>query len=58
MVDVLEVDGRVDADFLRRERITMSNSTTLHENGLMSVSQVRRAFVEPTGDLTFIEQKS
>ncbi len=55
---VLIRDGRVDADVLRGERITHEQLlTALHENGLMSVSQVKRAFVEPTGDLTFIEKK-
>jgi len=56
---VLIRDGRLDAEVLRGERITHEQlQTALHENGLLSVSQVKRAFVEPTGDLTFIENKS
>jgi uncharacterized membrane protein YcaP (DUF421 family) len=55
---VLIRDGKVDADVMRGERLTHEQLlTALHENGLMSVAEVKRAFVEPSGDLTFIEKK-
>ncbi|HUQ02161.1 MAG TPA: YetF domain-containing protein [Kofleriaceae bacterium] len=55
---VLIKDGHVDSAVLRRYRITDEDlETSLHQNGLMAVSEVRRAFVEPDGEITVVKAK-
>jgi uncharacterized membrane protein YcaP (DUF421 family) len=51
-------DGRVRPDILRRFRITDDDlRASLHAQGMMSVSEVARGFVEAGGRLTFIKHK-
>jgi uncharacterized membrane protein YcaP (DUF421 family) len=49
-------DGKVDADVLRRYRITDEDlDMALHQNGVLAVSEVRRAFVEADGEITIVK---
>ncbi len=55
---VLIHDGEVRPAILRRYRITATElETALHHNGLLSVAEVARAFVEPDGEITIIKAK-
>jgi uncharacterized membrane protein YcaP (DUF421 family) len=55
---VLIHDGRVRPDTLRRFRITDDDlRAALHAQGMMSVAEVARGFVEAGGKLTFIKRK-
>ena len=55
---VLIRDGRVRPDILRRFRITDDDlRAALHAQGMMSVAEVARGFVEAGGKLTFITRK-
>jgi uncharacterized membrane protein YcaP (DUF421 family) len=55
---VLIKDGKVDADVLRRYRITDEDlDMALHQNGVLAVSEVRRAFVEADGEITIVKAK-
>lgn len=55
---VLIRDGRVRAEVLRRFRITDDDlRASLHAEGMMSVAEVARGFVESDGKLTFIKRK-
>jgi uncharacterized membrane protein YcaP (DUF421 family) len=55
---VLIEDGRVRTEVLRRFRITDDDlRATLHEHGILHVREVRRAFIEPDGEVTVIERK-
>jgi uncharacterized membrane protein YcaP (DUF421 family) len=48
--------GRVDAQVLRSQRITDEElRTALHEHGVLSVAEVRKAFVEPDGSITIVK---
>lgn len=54
---ILIEDGRVRADVLRKNRISDDDlKTTLHENGVLHVSAVKRAYIEPDGKITVIKQ--
>lgn len=53
---VLIRDGKVDSEVMRRYRITNEDlRATLHDKGLLSVDEVRRAYVEADGAITVIE---
>ncbi len=53
---VLVRDGKVDAEQLRRLRITDRQlRTSLHEHGALRMSQVAVAYVEPSGKVTVIK---
>jgi len=55
---ILIRDGEVDEKVKRKERISDDDlATALHEQGLTSIDQVERAFVEPGGDITVIERR-
>jgi hypothetical protein len=52
---VLIEDGHVNADVVRSQRITDADlRSALHEHGVLSVAEVRRAFIEPGGQITMI----
>jgi uncharacterized membrane protein YcaP (DUF421 family) len=54
---VLIDNGRVKPEVLRRFMITSEDlDATLHQHGLMSVDQVKRAYVEADGEVTIIKQ--
>ena len=54
---VLIDDGRVRTDVLHKFRITDDDlRTTLHQHGVLHVREVKRAFVEPDGEITVIKQ--
>jgi uncharacterized membrane protein YcaP (DUF421 family) len=54
---VLIDGGKVNENVLRRHRLTDDQlRTALHEQGLLSVNQVKRAFIEPDGHITFIKK--
>jgi uncharacterized membrane protein YcaP (DUF421 family) len=54
---VLVHDGRVRPAVMRRFRITDEDlRAALHGQGMMSVAEVARAFVESNGKLTFIKR--
>jgi uncharacterized membrane protein YcaP (DUF421 family) len=49
-------DGKVDGDVMRRFMISDEDlRTTLHQNGLQAVGEVKRAYVEPDGEVTVIK---
>jgi uncharacterized membrane protein YcaP (DUF421 family) len=51
-------NGKVRPEVMRHERITNDElQTALHAQGLLSVDQVRRAFVEPGGEITIIKKQ-
>ena len=55
---VLIRHGKVMEDVLRSERITDQQLTTaLHQEGIEAVSQVKMAYVEPSGDITIIKNE-
>jgi uncharacterized membrane protein YcaP (DUF421 family) len=55
---VLIDEGRVRPAILRRFRITDDDlRSALHAQGMLSVAEVARAFVESDGKLTFIKRK-
>lgn len=55
---VLINDGHIQTDVLRKFRITDDDlRTTLHQHGLLHVTEVKRAFVEPDGEITVIKRK-
>jgi uncharacterized membrane protein YcaP (DUF421 family) len=55
---VLIRHGKVMEDVLRAERITDQQlSTALHQEGIEAVSQVKMAYVEPSGDITIIKKE-
>ena len=50
-------DGRVRADVLCKFRISDDDlRTTLHQHGVLHVREVKRAFIEPDGEITLIKQ--
>jgi uncharacterized membrane protein YcaP (DUF421 family) len=54
---VLIRDGRLDAQVLRRERLTDAElGTALHAAGVRAVDEVARAFVEPSGAITIVKR--
>ena len=54
---ILIEDGRVRPDVLRRHRISHDDLTTaLHQNGVLHVAAVKRAYIEPDGKITVITQ--
>jgi uncharacterized membrane protein YcaP (DUF421 family) len=54
---VLIRDGRVRPDIMRRFQITNDDlHASLHAQGMMSVAEVARGFVEAGGKLTFIKR--
>lgn len=56
---VLIRDGKVDADVLRKFRITNEDlQSVLHEHGLLATADVRRAYVEADGKITVIKSTS
>lgn len=56
---VLIDNGRVHSDVMRQERISNEDlRTALHEQGVLAVDEVKRAFVEPGGEITVIRKKS
>jgi uncharacterized membrane protein YcaP (DUF421 family) len=56
---VLIKDGKVDEDVLHAERMTNQQlETVLHEEGLKTVEQVKKAFVEPSGQITIVKRES
>ena len=55
---VLIEDGRIRSDVLHRFRITDDDlRTTLHQHGILHMAEVKRAFVEPDGEITVIKKK-
>jgi uncharacterized membrane protein YcaP (DUF421 family) len=53
---VLIEDGKVDPKVLRAHRITDEQlRTSLHENGVEAVAQVKHAFIEPHGAITVVK---
>jgi uncharacterized membrane protein YcaP (DUF421 family) len=51
-------DGRVDADVLRRYRITDEDlDMALHQGGVLHVGEVRRAYVEADGEITVVKAR-
>jgi uncharacterized membrane protein YcaP (DUF421 family) len=55
---VLIEDGRVRPDVLRKYRLSDDDlRTTLHQHGVLHVGEVKRAFIEPDGEITVIKQK-
>lgn len=55
---VLIHDGEVRPAILRRYRISADDlQTALHRNGVLSVQDIARAFVEPDGQITMIKRK-
>jgi uncharacterized membrane protein YcaP (DUF421 family) len=51
-------DGQVDAAVMRRFRITDEDlRMALHQNGVLSVGEVRCGFVEADGEITIIKKK-
>jgi uncharacterized membrane protein YcaP (DUF421 family) len=55
---VLIHDGVVRPAILRRYRISADDlETALHQHGLLSVTEVARAFVEPDGEITIVKRK-
>lgn len=53
---VLIKDGKLDEKVLRQYRITNEDlETALHENGVLAVAEVRRAFVEGDGEITVVK---
>ncbi len=56
---VLIDDGRVRPEVMRSERISNDElQTALHEQGLLAVDQVQRAFVEPGGEITIVKKQA
>ncbi len=54
---VLIEDGRVCPDVVRKYRITDDElRTTLHQHGILHVAEVKRAFVEPDGEITIVKK--
>jgi uncharacterized membrane protein YcaP (DUF421 family) len=54
---VLIEDGRLCSDVIRKFRITDDElRTTLHQHGVLHVAEVKRAFIEPDGEITIIKQ--
>lgn len=54
---VLIEDGRVCPDVVRKYRLTDDElRTTLHQHGLLHIAEVKRAFVEPDGEITIVKQ--
>jgi uncharacterized membrane protein YcaP (DUF421 family) len=54
---VLIEDGRVLPDVLQKFRITDDDlRTTLHQHGVLHVAEVKRAFIEPDGEITLIKR--
>jgi uncharacterized membrane protein YcaP (DUF421 family) len=55
---ILIEDGRVNPAALREFRITNDDlHAALHAEGMMSVNEVARGFVEANGKLTFVKRK-
>jgi uncharacterized membrane protein YcaP (DUF421 family) len=55
---VLVHDGVVRPAILRRYRISADDlETALHQQGLLSVAEVARAFIEPDGEITIVKRK-
>jgi uncharacterized membrane protein YcaP (DUF421 family) len=51
-------DGKVDAEMMRRHRITDDDlRTALHEGGVLAVDEVRRAFVEADGQIVIVKRE-
>jgi uncharacterized membrane protein YcaP (DUF421 family) len=51
--------GKVNAKVLRSERMTDQQlRTVLHKEGLTSVDEVEKAYIEPSGDITIIKRES
>ena len=56
---VLIEEGHVKANVLRRYRITDDDlDAALHDQGLLRVSEVRRAYVEADGQITLIPARA
>lgn len=56
---ILIKEGKVREDVLRAERITSQQlMTALHKEGLAAVEQVKTAYVEPSGEITFIKKET
>jgi uncharacterized membrane protein YcaP (DUF421 family) len=54
---VLIKQGKVMEDVLRSERLTAQQlRTALHQEGIEAVSQVKTAYVGPSGDITIIKK--
>ncbi len=54
---VLIEDGRVCPEVVRKFRITDDElRTTLHQHGVLHVGEVKRAFVEPDGEITVVKK--
>lgn len=54
---VLIEDGRVHTEVLRRHRISDDDlKATLHQNGVLHVGEVKRAYIEPDGQITLIKR--
>jgi uncharacterized membrane protein YcaP (DUF421 family) len=53
---VLIRNGKVDSTVMRKFTITDEDlHTTLHQNGLLTVDEVKRAYVEADGEVTIIK---
>jgi uncharacterized membrane protein YcaP (DUF421 family) len=53
---VLIEDGKIDERVMHKQRITEEElNTALHFSGLLAVSQVKKAFVEPDGAITIVK---
>ncbi|MCK6592815.1 MAG: DUF421 domain-containing protein [Polyangiaceae bacterium] len=56
--NILIKDGKVNEDVLRKERITDQQlHTVLHKEGLKSVEEVEKAYIEPSGDVSIIKKE-
>lgn len=55
---ILIKDGKLDEEVLRKERMTDQQlHTVLHKEGIKAVQDVKRAFIEPSGDITIIKRE-
>jgi uncharacterized membrane protein YcaP (DUF421 family) len=56
---VLINNGKIHEDVLRSERITAEQlKTALHKEGLQAVAEVKKAYIEPSGEITFIKKEA
>lgn len=54
----LVIDGRIDRAAMRRELISMEElRSQLHTHELDDISQIRRAYLEPNGELSIIPKE-
>jgi uncharacterized membrane protein YcaP (DUF421 family) len=57
-IETLIKDGHVLEDILHRHRISDAQlQTALHEHGVLTVGEVKRAFLEPNGQISIVKQE-